>query len=72
MTRYTMKLDMQDKGLLPADLYATGTFAAIIDGAKYYNGMPTALTKSPPDKGETERGFEKSVKIFLFYRAYTK
>lgn len=72
MTRYTMKLDMQDKGLLPSDLYATGTFATIIDGAKYYNGMPTTLTKSPPDKGETERGFEKSPAIFAFYRAYTK
>ena len=44
MTRYTMKLDVQNKGLLPSDLYATGSFMAIIDAAKYYNGKPILAT----------------------------
>gem|GEM_PF-1236102 len=71
MTRYTMKLDVQNKGLLPADLYAIGTFASIIDLAKYYNGKPT---ENLPDKGGNEGGFAKTTptKVFLFYRAYSK
>ncbi len=71
MTRYTMKLDMQKKWLLPSNLYATGTFAAIIDLATYYNGKPTEVL---PEKGGNEGGFVKttSTKVFSFYRAYTK
>lgn len=71
MTRYIMKLDVQERGLLPNDLYATGTFAAIIDLAKYYNGRPT---ESLPVKGGNEGGFveAKPTKVFSFYRAYTK
>lgn len=66
-----MKLDMQAKGLLPSNLYATGTFAAIIDLATYYNGKPT---ESLPVKGGNEGGFveAKPTKVFSFYRAYTK
>jgi hypothetical protein len=66
-----MKLDVKNKGLLPDNLYATGTVAAIIDLAKYYNGKPT---ESPPVRGEIERGVAetKPPKVFLFYRAYTK
>lgn len=74
-TRYTMKQDIQNKGLLPDNLYVTGTFASIIDWAKYYNGHPNTIsTGSPPDRGENERGVAetKKIKVFLFYRAYTK
>jgi len=73
MTRVTMKLDVKSKGLLPENLYTTGTFSAIIDLAKYYNGKPT-ITKSLLEKGGNEGGFvmTKATKIFLFYRAYTK
>jgi len=35
-----MKMDVQSKGLLPDNLYATGTFSAILDLAKHYNGKP--------------------------------
>jgi len=71
MTRYTMKLDVQGKGLLPDNLYTIGTFTAIIDLAKYYNGTPT---ESLPVKGGNEGGFAVTQKqnIFRFYRAYTK
>ena len=64
-------MDVQSKGLLPADLYATGTFTAILDLAKYYNGKPT---EDPLDKGGNEGGFAetKPTKVFSFYRAYTK
>lgn len=75
MTRYTMKLDVQSKNLLPSNLYTTGTFASIIDLAKHYNGKANIIvTKSLLEKGGNEGGFVtiKSTKVFLFYRAYTK
>ena len=75
MTRYTMKLDMQNKNFLPDTLYATGTFSAIIDLARYYNGKSTKETEVLLDKGGNEGGFvaeTKTTKVFLFYRAYTK
>lgn len=70
-TRYTMKLDVQNKWLLPSNLYAQGNFSAILELAEYYNGKPT---ESPHDRGENERGVAetKTTKVFLFYRAYTK
>lgn len=74
MTRYIMKLDVQNKGLLPDNLYATGTFAAIIDMAKYYNGSPMRIIttwSSTKWTVETKQPTIKS-KVFLFYRAYTK
>jgi len=72
-TRYTMKLDMQSKWLLPANLYATWTFASLIDFAKYYNGYPPELSKpSKSFKVLTEETTISKPKIFLFYRAYTK
>ena len=71
-TRYTMKLDIQSRKLLPGDLYATGTFASIIDGAKYYNGKPEndKLINWWNDKITIQQ--VSKPKIFLFYRAYTK
>ena len=83
MTRYTMKIDVQSKGFLPDNVYATGTFATIIDIAKHYNGKPITEEKS---SSFTERrgtgtvedlkngGFAVTQKqnIFRFYRAYTK
>lgn len=68
-TRYTMKLDVQSKWLLPSSLYATGTFDTIIDNAKYYNGKTVASVTTPISNPVTT--VSKS-KIFLFYRAYTK
>jgi methylglyoxal synthase len=74
-----MKLEVKNKSLLPANLYATGTVAAIIELAKYYNGKPIESTPVRGDlssaKSEgNEGGFvmTKATKIFLFYRAYTK
>ena len=78
MTRYTMKLDVQSKNLLPQNLYATGTFTSIIDLAKYYNGKPTesrqsSLINEGDHKVVEDLGGKSSVKkVFLFYRAYTK
>lgn len=71
MTRYTMKIDMQKKGFLPDNLYATGIFTAIINLAKYYNWTPT---ESLPVKGGNEGVFDITQKqnIFKFYRAYTR
>ena len=73
MTRYAMKLDVQNKWLLPADLYATGTFASIIDLAKYYNGRPgnDKMINWWNDKSSEIIG-KKSSAIFSFYRAYNK
>jgi hypothetical protein len=70
MTRYAMKLDIQSKNLLPDSLYTTGTFAAIIDGAKYYNGTPTQDSTTPSIS--TSKSTVSTKKILLFYRAYTK
>jgi len=39
-----MKLDVQNKSLLPANLYEQGNFPAILELAKYYNGKPTTNT----------------------------
>lgn len=75
ITRNTMKLDVKNKNLLPAKLYATGTVAAIIDLAKYYNGKPTEspLIKEGDHKVVEDLGGVSPVKkVFLFYRAYTK
>ena len=75
MTRDTMKLDIKNKSLFPAKLYATGTVAAIIELAKYYNGKPTEspLIKEGDHKVVENFGGASSVKkVFLFYRAYTK
>ncbi len=72
-TRYTMKLDVQSKNLLPSNLYATGTFASIVDAAKYYNGYPRQPSKlSKPFNVLTEEIKVSKPKVFLFYRAYTK
>ena len=82
-----MKLDVQSKNLLPQNLYATGTFDAIIDLAKYYNGKPTESHQSSlktekiqlswinhgDHKVVEDLGGKSSMKkVFLFYRAYTK
>ena len=56
-----MKLDVKSKGLLPENLYTTGTFSAIIDLAKYYNGKPT-ITKSLLEKGGNEGGFIRNAR----------
>lgn len=70
-TRYTMKLDVQAKWLLPTNLTTSWTLASLLDLAKYYNGKPA---EDRPDKGGNEGGFAvtKATKVFLFYRAYTK
>ncbi|MFA7298812.1 MAG: peptidoglycan-binding protein [Candidatus Absconditabacterales bacterium] len=68
-TRYMMKLDVQSKGLLPANLYATGTFDTIIDNAKYYNGKPTVVSVTPSTSNSVT--VVSKPKIFLFYRAYS-
>ena len=70
MTRYTMKLDIQKKWLLPTNLYASWTFASLLDLAKYYNWAPSQPSQlSKPSNLLTG---EKSSNIFRFYRAYTK
>ncbi len=74
-TRYLMKLDMQNKWFLPKNLYATGTFASLIDFAKYYNGHPNVIsTGNLNDREESERGVAetKTTNVFHFYRAYAK
>lgn len=70
-TRYTMKLDVQKKGLLPSNLYATGTFTNIVELAKYYNGKPTTKTAIQQWNIPTVQPAPKP-KIFTFYRAYNK
>ncbi len=79
MTRYVMKLHIQEKWLLPKNLYEKGDIASLLELAQYYNGKPT---ESSPDRGNLSsaksEGNEKGVvetkqtKIFLFYRAYSK
>ena len=74
-TRYAMKLEVQNKKLLPDNLYATGTFSAIIDSAKYYNGKPTTASISSGKILNSSSWIVQEPtkpKIFLFYRAYTK
>ncbi|MCX6824847.1 MAG: peptidoglycan-binding protein [candidate division SR1 bacterium] len=76
MTRYIMKMDMQSKGLLPQNLYATGTFANIIDGAKYYNGVPEVrqgvVSAGVANYSSGGLNPTSTSKMFLFYRAYIK
>ncbi len=71
MTRYVMKLHIQEKWLLPKNLYEKGNIASLLELAQYYNGKPT---ESSPDRGKNEKGVveTKQTKIFLFYRAYSK
>ncbi len=74
MTRYTMKLDVQKKGLLPSNLYEKGNFSAILELAKYYNGKVVDIVEKKIWNLATELWIKKSSpkKIFLFYRTYTK
>ena len=83
-TRYTMKLDVQNKGLLPANFYEKGNLAILLELAQRYNGKPVTNTEAPLetkgnpaelDKGGSEGRFITETKkndIFRFYRAYTK
>ena len=73
-TRYSMKLDVQNKGILPNDLYSTGTIADIIDSAKYYNGRPEQNTTNSiiHQWNNVTMQTTSKPKIFLFYRAYAK
>lgn len=73
-TRYIMKLDIQKKGLLPSNLYATGTFANIVDLAKYYNGKPAEIVTTATIQQWNNWTVQQISKpnIFLFYRAYSK
>lgn len=84
MTRYVMKLDVQNKGLLPDNLYAQWTFDSLLDLAKYYNGKPNdEMTKRSNDQTMSWNTKVQQwnivaaqrisqPKIFLFYRAYDK
>lgn len=71
MTRYAMKLDVQNKWLLPQNIYEKWTFAAIMELAKYYNGKPTTVATI---QQWTASAVQQTARpnIFLFYRAYTK
>ncbi len=84
-TRYTMKLDVQNKWLLPNSLYEKGNLSTLLELAQRYNGKPAeglpnaSLIKegdhvSGGELGWNEGGFvaTKPTNIFLFYRAYTK
>jgi len=79
-----MKLDVQNKGLLPANFYEKGNLAILLELAQRYNGKPVTNTEAPLetkgnpaelDKGGSEGRFITETKkndIFRFYRAYTK
>ena len=67
-----MKLDIQNKGLLPDNLYTQWTFTGILDLAKYYNGKPIIQTSSWNVNQSSEIISSKSSEIFRFYRAYDK
>jgi len=73
MTRSVMKAEVQKKNLLPTDLYAKGSFAALLELAQYYNGKPETdkLINWWNDKSSTIFS-KKSSAIFSFYRAYNK
>lgn len=73
-TRYIMKMDVQKKGLLPSNLYATGIFANILDLAKYYNGKPVEISTTAPIQQWNNSTVQQISKpnIFKFYRAYNK
>lgn len=73
-TRYVMKLDVQKKWLLPNNLYATGTFANILELAKYYNGKPAELIPPPAIQQWNNIIVHTTSKpnAFRFYRAYSK
>lgn len=84
-TRYTMKLDVQAKWLLPTNLTTSWTLASLLDLAKYYNGKPeidktinwwndtsSAIISSKSSSTSSEIISSKSSDIFRFYRAYTK
>lgn len=71
MTRAAMKAEIQKKNLLPADLYAKGSFAALLELAQYYNGKPAIGTTIQQWSTSTVQSTSKP-NIFLFYRAYSK
>lgn len=70
-TRYAMKIDVQNKKLLPDNLYTTGTFTAIKEFAKYYNGKPTKITTIQQWSTSIVQQDSKP-RIFMFYTAYAK
>lgn len=80
-TRYAMKLDVQNKWLLPANLSTKGTFAALLELAQYYNGKPSNSVErsvqsvekklwTPNHESWTKESSKP--KTFQFYRAYSK
>lgn len=84
LTRYTMKLDIQKKWLLPTNMYTLWNFSAILDLAKWYNGKPVVEQKNSSFTERRGTGTVENVKTesevaktkyknnFNFYRAYTK
>ena len=64
-----MKLDAQNKNLLPEKLWDTTTFEKIILQAKNYLRSKSQTKITPPTPSKIE-GTKSSV--FQFYRAYTK
>ncbi len=71
MTRAKMKTEVQNKWLLPQDLYAKWTFATILDLAQRYNGKSASITTGQQWNNEKIQPTSKQ-KIFLFYKAYSK
>ena len=72
-TRYIMKLDVQNKNLLPEKLWETTTFDAIVKQAE------NCLSSKSPSKGDFKSTPNASfvqegnkLTVFQFYRAYTK
>lgn len=61
-----MKLDVQNKWLLPEKLWETTTFDEIVKQAKSYNSSASTTTNS------VTKTVSVKANVFQFYRAYTK
>lgn len=77
MTRYSMKMDMQERWLLPENLYAIGDFTALLDFARYYNWKPSTTQQqwgNEPIQQWNIGAIQQTTKpkIFMFYKAYSK
>lgn len=77
VTRYSMKTTVEKKALLPQDLWATSSFADIINLAENYFPHPLTPSKDySPNPSPARLDWSKiegnSKNIFQFYRPYTK
>ena len=70
-------MGLQERWLLPENLYAIGDFTALLDFARYYNWKPSTMQQQWGNESIQQWGIGEiqqttKPKIFMFYKAYSK